>query len=628
MTERISVTPEVSTAQVALCRLEPGSQRDAAPSRALHHVQLSELWIRELDVRACALLCMLEVSPPVGQGVTLFALDELAPTFRDSSQRGAYACDVQLGALPEALQQASVRMVLSIYRVVFGASARRLIEDCRRSIESLNYRADPAGSRALAESIQDRLEALAQLPGFGLLVRAQSAQTATPSGSHVAWISGDCDGSRFVAHAGRLEHAHALPDSAAAPSSFVLLEVGRPLSARARLVDAFHAERPRAPTRGAEGAEGESYAQRDRRLRKTRDLAVRFGSAAMEANLFAYPIVVFIASDLSSLFGQADGQLSAPFADGLRLGREAVYAESGFRVPAVRVSVLEVLSERHYTISLLDRTVASGVLDPSRLFVAESNTRLRALGLVGEGDTDPIDGSPCTWISLDQEPEAQRRGVTTYGAEAYLLRHLFAVLRRHAAQLLQIEDTWQQLRAVNPELAAQVSQAAGGLARLTTVLRLLLTEGASIHVLRPLVLQYLELSNSELHNEAIVEQLRSGDAVRPHLAVNKRQHGLVELGPRFLAAIRAGVERGKGRVLALETEVWRALSNRVRSYLRSTPLPKEFALLVEDGALRGHVRRLIEFDFPLVPVVSSRELLDAASTCRVGVLELDSYDCG
>ena len=73
--------------------------------------------------------------------------------------------------------------------------------------------------------------------------------------------------------------------------------------------------------------------------------------------------------------------------------------------------------------------------------------------------------------------------------------------------------------------------------------------------------------------------------------------------------------------LALEPEDTQRCLKLVREKINSRPDLKPVALLVENGAIRRFVRRLVELEFPYLFVLSREELLSVVEDRVAGEIE-------
>jgi len=277
-----------------------------------------------------------------------------------------------------------------------------------------------------------------------------------------------------------------------------------------------------------------------------------------------------------------------------------------------------------YTIGLNGTSVLSGFIEPNRVLVNALVPALRLINIEAEPAVNPANGNESAWISKNDEQAATAAQYTTWDASGYLVLHLSAVIRKNCAELVTVQRVANMIKEQSTVLYRRMTAAPGGIARFAGILRGLLWDEASIRVFRPICEQYLELHEAGRSPVEIAEELRFGDAIRPHLRTNKPGAPLYELGPSFVRAIETGVfEDGHGQVLGLTPELCQEMLAVVRTEV--SKLGKEVknpVVIVDDWRLRPFMRRLIELEFPHLAIVARRELIEPAANPTIGVLEI------
>jgi type III secretory pathway component EscV len=155
------------------------------------------------------------------------------------------------------------------------------------------------------------------------------------------------------------------------------------------------------------------------------------------------------------------------------------------------------------------------------------------------------------------------------------------------------------------DLLPQIEQVEGGVPRLTGILRALVAERVPIGELRDICKRYLEVRGG-LSQTDMVEQLRSLPQIAPRLPGSAAGTQLISMGADFERRILAAVHRdGSHAVLAMLPDFCQATLGEVRERLTDQ---RHAALLVESAPARPFVRKLIEMEWPNVPVLSRHEL--------------------
>lgn len=613
---------------------EPG-----APSGT--DVVLSELF---LDLPASAeaeTVCVMCARFPGGNGeaagrtLCCFAAPELAVRSVRGDSDSVYLTDLPAGRLPRLGSE--LELALAVFVVPRSARSQRILQDVRRAAAALDYERDLEGSLQLAKSIFDRLDVLrmsgelSRVIATGLSERTSWEAACSESLLVLPSETAPRERIRMLSVEGRLQARTGAP--AASPwrgGSFVLVRLGRRGGAASglRALERLRQAQNVASAGRAEEADGaeprESYRDRDLRLRRTRDLAARFGRRAFDPLPAVEPLTVTLGAQLAGEW-LTEGRTDPKLAEKFSMMRDGLFYELGFPIPAVAMHPAKAAwPPTKYTIGINGTVVVSGSVELDRVLV---NALVPALGLINieaELAVNPANGNECAWISKNDEQAAEAAQYTTWDAQGYMVLHLSAVIRKNCAELVTVQRVAAMIREWANVLYRRMTAVPGGIARFTGILRGLLSEEASIRVFRPICEQYLELHQAGRSPVEIVEELRFGDAIRHHLRTNKPGVPLYELGTSFVRAMETGVfEHGHGQVLALKPELCQEMLKVVRTEV--SKLEKEAknpVVIVDDWRLRPFVRRLTELEFPHLAIVARRELIEPAASRTIGVLEI------
>ncbi len=227
----------------------------------------------------------------------------------------------------------------------------------------------------------------------------------------------------------------------------------------------------------------------------------------------------------------------------------------------------------------------------------------------------------------DQQFEIRLRGHTVARGEAEsraaLLEAIEVTLRRHAHELVGIDETQRLVDQLAPRCPALVRAAVPAkidLVLLSQVLRYLLAEGVPIGDLREILEAIAAMREVERDPIVLTERVR-GELKRHithRLAKDRRVEALL-LDPLVEEAVRDAV-RPSGE-LALEP----ALADDILAAVQREVAARSAALVIITSAeLRRHVRRLIEEDYPDLAVVTYHELESDVQIDPVGRIAVTS----
>ena len=338
--------------------------------------------------------------------------------------------------------------------------------------------------------------------------------------------------------------------------------------------------------------------------------AVRFPERPPEIEI---AVDATLAVELDRLTADAD-RATARVADDLGLPLAA---------PTVRLDAR--LPNRGYEIRVRSVVMAHGTVPPARLFVDCPPARLPQ-GVEGEATDEPLTGSLASFVPLEAAPIVQRAGLAVRDAEEIVALRLEAVLRGAAPELIGLEETQRlldRLRETDAALVREVVPPRISLAALTQVLRRLVGEAVSIGDLRAILEQLAQQGGGRLDDDdpLVLERVRLGlrRQLTARYARDRRVEALILDGDAEEAVRGAVRPTAGGSLLQLEPDLADALLDSVRSELISQPR----AVLLAPRELRRHVRRLIEGEFPRLPVLAFDELgadvlIERVGTLRVG----------
>jgi flagellar biosynthesis protein FlhA len=162
--------------------------------------------------------------------------------------------------------------------------------------------------------------------------------------------------------------------------------------------------------------------------------------------------------------------------------------EMGLVVPPVRVRDNMELKPTAYRISLKGVETGSGEVHPDLILAIETTEMMGKLK--GESGLDPLTGAFGVWIEEQERERALMRGYQVIEPSQVIARHVEAVYRAHAGELLGRAEVQQLLDSVNvstPGLVEEVTPRLLPLTSLQAILQNLVTEGVSIRDIRSIL---------------------------------------------------------------------------------------------------------------------------------------------
>lgn len=295
--------------------------------------------------------------------------------------------------------------------------------------------------------------------------------------------------------------------------------------------------------------------------------------------------------------------------------RDALYAETGVRVPGIRVKAnVRGLAENSFRILLKDVPVCEAQIRVDGLLVMEAPERVRRCGVEAEAITHPINGSEVSFVGNDAVEVLQGIGLTAWTPSGVLALNLVKVLRKHTRAfvgLQEVSELVERLEKAYPALVREVVPKVVGLQQLVDVLRRLVDERVSIRDLKSILESLADGASYETDSVALTELVRSALSMQiahAHSGMSG-EISVVLLEPALEDTIRASIQYTTGgSYLSMEPEISRGI---IESVVRSIgPVAKNGArpVVLTTNAIRRYFRKLIETDLPDISVLSFEEL--------------------
>lgn len=354
----------------------------------------------------------------------------------------------------------------------------------------------------------------------------------------------------------------------------------------------------------ASTSELEGLRARIRRLKSEAFLVQSFND--VQSTTFPHavtPIALEVARDLIPFVSAGTG-LAEAFAKSIEGVRRAIDERFGVRIPGVRVRGNETdLPFGTYIAMLSEVPLVSGNVDAARhMVLAEPREFGTDIGAVPF--EDPLTGRDVVTIPASKLTDVQLHHFETFGPGEIMARHLQAVIERNLSDFVGHQETFELLQTKAPEELARVREVADGLSDLTSVFRALVAERVPINDVAGIAQKYLELCRKGTNLVDIVEQVRALPEVRLRLFGNRDGVRQFKLDKDFSRFIAEGIHQDDPvPTLALTPEFCQQALSMVRNNVTD-----DAVLVVDTSSIRPFVRRLVELEFPELPVLTLLEL--------------------
>ena len=325
------------------------------------------------------------------------------------------------------------------------------------------------------------------------------------------------------------------------------------------------------------------------------------------------------------------GLLTLAGGDGPRLTeqikglRRTIAAEMGFVLPPVRIQDNMRLGPAEYMIAVKEIEAGRGELRPLMLLAMDPKGGTPALA--GEATREPAFGLPALWIDPASREEALFLGCTVVDPPTVLSTHLTEIVRQNVAELLSHAETRKLLDELPPEhqkLVADIIPSTISVGAVQRVLQSLLEERVSIRDL-PTILEGVQ--------EACGGPSRAIPAIVAHVRARlarqiSDQHtgpgGYIPLLPlspdweTIFAESLAGPP--EERQLAMAPGQLQDFVRRLNEVHDKASSAGELPVVLSSGAIRAHVRAIVERVRPGTAVLSQMEIFPRARIRTVGTI--------
>ncbi|MDR1319676.1 MAG: flagellar biosynthesis protein FlhA [Treponema sp.] len=184
------------------------------------------------------------------------------------------------------------------------------------------------------------------------------------------------------------------------------------------------------------------------------------GKKTKEEGAEMSPVVPLDALSLElgySLIPLVDNEKGAELLERVQGVRRQSALDLGLVIPKVRIIDNMILEPSEYCFKINGVDAGRGKIRKGYFLCINPGTVTE--DLPGEKTVDPAFGLPSVWISEDRRDEAERAGYTVVDPPSIIATHLTEIIRRHAADILGLQDTQAILDTLRREYPAVVDEA-------------------------------------------------------------------------------------------------------------------------------------------------------------------------
>ena len=304
--------------------------------------------------------------------------------------------------------------------------------------------------------------------------------------------------------------------------------------------------------------------------------------------------------------------------------RKEIALETGLVMPVIRMMDAMNLPPDEYCITIQGAEVArSKIRMGAYLAVNPGNVQDE---IPGEPTLDPAFGLPAIWISESNQAAAERAGYTVIDPPSIIATHLTQVIKTHADDILSrqmVSNILDSAKKLNPIVVEEIqSNDKLTLGDLQTVFKCLLRENVSIRnttAILETISDYRRITGDMYIIAEKVRQRLGRQIVQQYLGEDKALRAFMVDSAFFQTVLASRIDTLTGPQPAIDTEskkAWlRAVQNAYNNF-NAQFVGIAVILVPEEGRLL--IKRLLEYEMPMVPVLSVPEIPKDVSVIGMG----------
>ena len=348
--------------------------------------------------------------------------------------------------------------------------------------------------------------------------------------------------------------------------------------------------------------------------------------AGTEDYALTLPVVLEIGSAISLLL-KKDKQ-GATFIDQMiPKMRHALYQDLGVRFPGVHVRTESLsLEPGEYAVHLNEVPIIRGKILLKHLLTNETEETLRRYNLPFVALKGSL-GMPALWVDEKYQNVLTKANIRFWTGLEVIILHLSKFYRQYGSEFIGIQEARAILEFVEksfPDLVKEVTRLVP-LQKLTEIFRRLVQEQISIKDLRTILEALGEWAQTEKDTVLLTEYVRSSlkRYISYKYSLGQSVLSVYLLDPEIEDIVRGAVKQtSAGSYLALDPDSVQLIIHAVRSTLQPTPPGGQPPVLLTGIDVRRFVRKLIEMEFPDLPVISFQEIVPEVRIQPLGRVQL------
>lgn len=307
--------------------------------------------------------------------------------------------------------------------------------------------------------------------------------------------------------------------------------------------------------------------------------------------------------------------------------RHALYQDLGIRFPGVHVRTeAPNLEPNEYAIYLNEVPIMRGRIIENSVLTNESEETLKRYNLPFTASKNAVGGATL-WVESRYAEVLKKAGIKYWKPLDVMILHLSQFYKNYAGEFLGIQEVRAILEFVEkafPDLVKEVTRLVP-LQKLTEIFRRLVQEQVSIKDLRTILEALSEWGQTEKDTVLLTEYVRSSlkRYISYKYSLGQSVLSVYLLDPEIEDMIRGAIKQtSAGSYLALDPDSVQLILHAMRGVIVPTPPGGQPPVLLTAIDVRRFARKLIEGEFPDLPVVSYQEIVPEVRIQPLGRIQL------
>ncbi|KPK33446.1 MAG: Low calcium response locus protein D [Chlamydiae bacterium SM23_39] len=347
---------------------------------------------------------------------------------------------------------------------------------------------------------------------------------------------------------------------------------------------------------------------------------------AKEEYVLTLPVILEIGSELSKLIKKEKKGLNF-INNMIPKIRHALYQDLGVRFPGVHVRTdSPVLAKDEYAIHLNEVPIVRGKVLTYHLLTSETEKTLGRFNIPFITLENSL-GLPTFWVDEKYRELLEKAKISFWTPFEVIILHLSKFYRKYASEFIGVQEVRAILEFIErsyPDLVKEVTRLVP-LQKLTEIIKRLVQEEVSIKDLRTVLESLSEWAQTEKDTVLLTEYVRS--SLKRYISYKYSQGKTVLsvylLDPEIEDLIRGAIKQtSAGSYLALDPDTTVMILQAMKNTITPTPMGAQPPVLLTAIDVRRFTRKLIESDFPDLPVLSYQEIVPEIKIQPLGRIKL------